>query len=74
VKGGIMSLTDVAENSLFNVNNITKDGKRLKFGLCPFSDNCYLYVKYDFHCDKNRGLFLRNGSTIPSCYQEKKEE
>lgn len=68
-----MSL-DIDKIPRLDVNNIDEERRRLKFGLCSFSESCYLYVKYDYHCNQNRALFLINGSTIPSCYQEKREE
>jgi hypothetical protein len=57
-----------------NNDNIDEDRNSLKFGLCSHSDRCYLYFEHDYHCNQNRGLFLINGSTIPSCYQKKREE
>lgn len=52
-------------------NNIDENRRAMKYGLCPFSDSCYLYLKHDYHCSQSRGVFLINGSAMPSCYEKR---
>jgi len=59
----LKSIEDVAENPATE--------KDLKYGLCKFSSECWLYTSHNYHCNSARGLGVNPEN--PSCYKSIKD-
>jgi len=51
----------------------TKDcSKQSKYGLCKFSETCWLYTPGDYHCNQVRAFNINPNN--PECYKPLKEK